>query len=180
MVWKLSTRPRFITIRIQEAAHLTVNDRLILEYSSTNPVPSTLQVCHESRAEALRIYKLCFGTEAHHWDDSEMWQHVWDEGIKYTFKSQPKIYFSYDLDTANFVWQQQHYIVIDLPIPFKHLALAQTNFDNIQRISSGGLENGGDPEQYLCDHITYFKSLQEVILPMGISNDERKSGEAGS
>jgi hypothetical protein len=81
-IWKLSMLPRFVTVRIQGAAHLTVNDRLILEYSSTNPVPSILQVCHESRAEALRTYGLCFGTEAHHWDDNEMWQHVWDEGIK--------------------------------------------------------------------------------------------------
>jgi hypothetical protein len=64
-----------------------------------------------------------------------------------------------------------------LPIPFKHLALAQTDFDNIQRIGPGGLENGGGPEQYLCDHIAYFKSLQEIILPMGISNDEKRSLE---
>lgn len=175
-IWKLSMLPRFVTIRIQEAAHLTVNDRPILEYSSTNPVPSILQVCHESRAEALRTYRLCFGTEAHHRDNKKLWQHVLDDGIKFTFKNQPKIYFSYELDTANFVWQQ-HYIVTDLPIPFKYLALAQTDFDNIQRIGSGGLENSGDSEQYLCDHITYIKSLQEIILPMEISNDEKGSLE---
>jgi hypothetical protein len=71
----------------------------------------------------------------------------WEEDLKFTFKSCPRIYFSYELDTTHFVWQKEHYTITDLSIPFEHLGLAQIDFDNLRRISSGGCE-GMDPGRY--------------------------------
>ncbi|KAK5628395.1 hypothetical protein RRF57_004110 [Xylaria bambusicola] len=45
--------------------------------TSTAPVPAVLHACHESRCEAMRVYRKSFGTASH----------------------EPKIYFSREIDT---------------------------------------------------------------------------------
>lgn len=59
--------------RVVEVSYDPEEDR----FTSTAPVPAVLQACHESRSEALRLYKKSFGTMSH----------------------EPRIYFHRELDT---------------------------------------------------------------------------------
>ncbi|KAI1116931.1 hypothetical protein F5Y14DRAFT_38379 [Nemania sp. NC0429] len=67
-IWRLSCHRRVV-----EVSYDPEEDRC----TTTAPVPAVLQACHESRCEALRLYKKSFGTTSH----------------------EPRIYFNRELDT---------------------------------------------------------------------------------
>jgi len=55
-IWQHASLPRTVTVRYDSE-----NDRCL----SSSPPPAILQVNRESRAEARRTFKLCFGTASH-------------------------------------------------------------------------------------------------------------------
>ncbi|KAI1161057.1 hypothetical protein F5B18DRAFT_463654 [Nemania serpens] len=67
-IWRLSCHPRVV-----EVSYDPEEDR----FTTTAPVPDVLQACHESRSEAVRLYKKSFGTRSH----------------------EPRIYFNREIDT---------------------------------------------------------------------------------
>lgn len=92
-IWNLTMLPRTVDIHIRQIGFLNTTCWPLAELYSPTPVPAALHVCRESRAEALHTYKLCFGTHMSSTDSKH--------GM-FCFIRNPRTYFSYEMDVANF------------------------------------------------------------------------------
>jgi hypothetical protein len=75
--------PRTVRIQYKAKTRHSVDGKRsnFSAWTSTNPIPIILHICHESRQEALKFYRLAFGSFFH----------------------QPSIYIGFDIDSVHFV-----------------------------------------------------------------------------
>lgn len=145
-IWNLAMLPRTVDIHIRPIGSLDTIEWELAELYSNTPVPVTLQACQESRIEGLRVYKLCFGT------------HMISAGPKegtFSFARNPRTYFSYAMDTANFKYDGK----LERKLPLVYMKAEDVL--NIRHIRTDWCV-GVSPR--LIDQISCFDKLESLGL----------------
>jgi 2EXR family len=155
-IWNLTMLPRTVVIHIHEIALPNPDERPLVELLSATSTPIALRVCQESRREALRTYKLCFGTEI--LDNRE------PRNVTGFFRS-PRTYFSYEMDTAHFVSIGKE-LRSELPVG----VMSQKDLDNVRHIRTSWCER---VNERLIKHIIEFKKLETFALSWYWDDDTR-------
>jgi hypothetical protein len=145
-IWNLTMLPRTVDIHIHQIGVLKSNDYQLAELYSKTPVPAALQVCRESRGEALQTYKLCFGTQMVAIEDKQ--------GM-FGFVRNARTYFSYKMDTVNFKYIGE--LARELPIAY----MVEEDLENIRHIRADWCVH---VNERLVKHIACFKKLESFNL----------------
>lgn len=145
-IWKFTMLPRTAVVRIHEIGRINLIDSPLVELHSCAPVPIALQICQESRLEALQTYQLCFGTEMIAQEE---------EDRHFTFILPPRTYFSYEMDTAHFDYIGK----AERKIPTAYLT--NKDLSNIRHIQWDWITG---VNKNLIKQITSFKKLESLAL----------------
>ncbi len=146
-IWSLTMLPRIVDIYIQRIGCVDSIDWPIIELYSTAAVPALLHVCRESRTEAKRTYKLCFGT---HLITAE------EKHGMFSFVRSPRTYFSYEMDTAHFQYVGTH-LERRLPVAY----MTEHDLRNVRHIRTDWCEHVSEG---LLRQLRDFSSLESIAL----------------
>jgi hypothetical protein len=146
-IWNLGMLPRTVDVFLHRIGRANSIDWPLVELYSRNPVPVSLQVCQESRAEAKRTYKLCFGTHL---------VTVEEKCGMFGFIRNPRTYFSYKMDTAHFQYAGIH---MEGTLPIKYMMYHDVR--NIRHIRSDWCEHVSES---FIRQLLEFESLESFAL----------------
>jgi hypothetical protein len=159
-IWNLTMLPRTVVIHIHEIALPKRQEKPLVELLSVTPTPIALRVCQESRSEALRTYKLCFGTKL---------LERREPGNVTAFLRCPQTYFSYEMDTVHFVHIGKA-LSRELPVAY----MKEEDLDNIRHIRTNWCDR---VNKRLIENIIKFKKLETFALCWYWHEDVRDIGE---
>jgi hypothetical protein len=147
IIWKLTMAPRTIAVKIREIGSLESIEWPLVDMYSPTPVPTALQVCRESRLEALYTYQLSFGTVMISRKEKD---------DHFSFIRSPQTYFSYEMDTAHFEYIGKT-IHRQLPVAY----LTDKDLANIRHVRADWVEG---VSERLIKQIIQFKKLESFAL----------------
>lgn len=159
-IWNLTMLPRTVVIHVHEFTLPDPDERPLVELLSVTPSPIALQVCQESRREAQRTYRLCFGTEL--FEKREL-------GNATGFFRAPRTYFSYEMDTAHFVSIGKQ-LRRELPVGF----MSRKDLDNVRHIFQDEIDVTEATYRLLPDRLDIYQFMDAFITARDVFAPEYK------